>query len=397
MKINELFAHRTNGMAASAIREILKVVSQPGMVSLAGGIPAPESIPVDLIPELTGRVLEKYGPSAFQYDPTEGFSPLRPAMADYLRTRGLNVTPEEVIITSGSQGALDEIGMVLIDRGDPVAVEAPTYLGALQAFNPYEPKYHRMDTDDEGLIPESFEEVVKRCRPKFVYLVPTFQNPTGRTIPLARREQIAEILMRENTVLVEDDPYGALRFRGEDVPPIKTLAPDHVVYITTMSKIFAPGLRVGVCVAPEPIRRWLVMAKQGVDLHTSTICQALTTEYLTGGYLDKHLPNIIRLYKPRQEAMVQAVDRYFPEHFTSTRPEGGMFLWAQGPKGFDLDPIYQECINRKAAFVPGKYFYSQPGEGVETMRLNFTMVDQETIDRAIKVIGRVIEEFSAKA
>src|SRR4030042_2008604 len=285
-----ILARRTKTMGANAIREILKMVSQPGMISLAGGIPAPESFPLDLLGRLYQAVMDKYGAAALQYDPTEGFGPLREALANHLAARGIQTTPDGVLAASGSQGVLDALGMVLISRGDKVAVESPTYVGALQAFAPYEPRYVNIETDDEGLIPDALEAALRRQKIKFVYLVPTFQNPTGRTLPLDRRLEIAGLIRKYNALLVEDDPYRALRYRGDPLPPIKSLAPEQVVYIGTMSKVLAPGLRVGYCIAPEALRKWLVIVKQGIDLHTGTLSQALAPEYLSGGHLQTHLP-----------------------------------------------------------------------------------------------------------
>ena len=361
------------------------------MVSLAGGIPAPESFPLEIIRELTGIVIDKYASGAFQYGPTEGFWPLREALVDYLKEREIETGAAEILIASGSQGVLDALGKVLISSGDQVAVEAPTYLGALQAFTPYEPDYVSMDTDDSGLIPESLDRVLASGKVKFIYLVPTFQNPTGRTIPLERRRQIADIIKKYNALLVEDDPYGALRYRGQAITPIKALAPDNVVYISTLSKVFAPGLRIGFCHAPEQIRKWLVIVKQGIDLHTSTFNQALAAEYIAGGFLKRHLPKIIDLYRPKQEAMLTALDRYFPEEFKWSNPEGGMFLWVEGPQGFDMEKLYWKAVKRNVAFVPGKYFYASPDEGIETMRLNYTMTDEKTIDNSIRILSEVIK------
>jgi 2-aminoadipate transaminase len=392
MEFESLLADRTEKMGVNAIREILKVVSQPGMVSLAGGIPAPESFPIDIIRELTSIVFEKYSSRALQYDPTEGFYPLREALAEYLQKKDVHAQADEILIASGSQGVLDAIGMVLISKGDRIAVEAPTYLGALQAFNPYEPEYIRLDTDDDGLVPASLENILQSTNIKFIYLVPTFQNPTGRTINLERRMEIAAMIKKHHALLIEDDPYSALRYRGEDLPPIKTMAPDHVVYVSTLSKVFAPGLRIGFCVAPAVIRKWLVVVKQGIDLHTSTLNQALAAEYLSGGYLETHLPNIINLYRPKQEAMLSALGSYFPDSFKWSKPEGGMFLWAEGPEGFDMEAIYWKAVERKTAFVPGKFFYTHPGEGLETMRLNYTMADEATIEKAIKILSEVISD-----
>jgi len=373
---DRILATRTSRMQASAIREILKLLSQPGMVSLAGGIPAPDSFPLELIKELTGIVLDKYGPRALQYDLTEGFVPLREALVEEMKRKGIDSDINDITVTSGSQGALDAIGKVFISPGDKVAVEAPTYLGALQAFNPYGPVYISMDTDDDGLIPESMEQVLDTHEIKFVYLVPTFQNPTGRTIPLERREKIAEIAIRRDVLIIEDDPYGALRFNGSPVPLLKSLAPDHVAYMC----------------APPFVTEWMTLAKQGVDLHTSTFGQALAAEYLLGGHLQTQVKKIIEMYAPKQQAMLEAVADNFPANWRYSRPEGGMFVWAEGPKGVDTIDLYNKCVKKKAAFVPGKFFYSNPEEGLATMRLNFTMASVEQIHWAIKVIADTIKE-----
>lgn len=385
-----LLANRTTRMNVSAVREILKVVSRPGMVSLAGGIPAPESFPLEIIKQLNATVLSTYGAGAFQYDASEGFAPLRAALVDHLGLKGVETRADDVLVFSGSQGVLHAMGQILISSGDAVAVEAPTYLGALQAFNPYEPRYICLETDDDGLIPESLDAALSRERVKFVYLVPTFQNPTGRSLSLVRRQRVAEIIQRHNALLIEDDPYSDLRYVGQPLPPIKQFAPEHVVYVSTLSKTFAPGLRIGFCVAPELIRHWLTIVKQGVDLHTSTYNQALAAEYLRGGHLRQHLPTIIELYRPRQAAMLAALDRYFPEGFTPSQPEGGMFLWVEGPEGWDAEASYWRAVERNTAFVPGKFFYTEPGAGANTMRLNFTMVDEATIDRAVATLADVL-------
>lgn len=397
MRFENLLAPRTRVMGASAIREILKVVAQPGMISLAGGIPAPESFPLELMGMLTETVLTRFGSTALQYDRTEGFAPLQEALADRLASRGIAATADSVLITSGSQGTLDAIGKLLIAPGDSVAVEAPTYLGALQAFSPYEPAYRTLETDDDGLIPESLEDVLTHTQVKFVYLVPTFQNPTGRSLPLSRRRRIASLIQRHDTLLVEDDPYSELRYRGEPLPSLKSMAPEHVVYTSTLSKVLAPGLRVGYVLAPEPIARWLVIAKQGVDLHTSTFCQALAAEYIAGGHLDRHLPKILAFYRPRQEAMLAALDEYFPHEFHWSRPDGGMFIWAEGPDGLNTDELAHECIRRCVAYVPGKYFYPHSGQGLGTMRLNYTMTDPQTIRTAVRIVAEVLREAAKSA
>ena len=392
MKYETLFADRTSNMGANIIREILKVVGQPGMISLAGGYPAPQSYPFEVIKQLSTAVLEKYGTKALQYDMTEGFLPLREALVPYLAQKGIETTAAGICITSGSQGLLDALGKVLITPGDAVAVEGPTYLGALSAFNPYGPRYVCAAMDDEGILPDALERILAAHAVKFVYLVPTFQNPTGRSLGVARRHQIAELLDKYDVLLCEDDPYSDLRYRGEALPTMYSLIPERTVYTTTLSKVFAPGLRIGICVAPEPVRKWLVLAKQGVDLNTSTFNQAMAAEYLLGGYLEKQIPKIIDLYKPKQEVMLNALDRCFPREWHYNKPEGGMFIWVEGPKGTDAEKLYWKCIERKAAFVPGKFFFPCEGDGLETMRLNYTMSSEEEIERGIKIIGDTIQE-----
>ena len=384
-----LLARRTRHMGASAIREILKVVSRPGMISLAGGIPAPESFPIELIGRLTATVVEKYGAGAFQYDPTEGFPPLREALVDHLAKKAIAASADQILIASGSQGVLDGIGKILIDPGDAVALEAPTYLGALQAFTPYEPTYHNVATDDQGIRPDALADLLVHHKIKFIYLVPNFQNPTGRTLPLDRRQAVADLIRRHDVLLIEDDPYGDLRYRGTPLPAIKTMAPDQVVYVSTLSKIFAPGLRMGFCLAPPPVHQWLVLAKQGVDLHTSTFNQALAAEYLAGGHLNRHLPRIIDLYRPRQQAMLDAMQRFFPAGFSWSTPDGGMFVWVEGPEGMDMAQINRKAVARNTAFVPGTFFFAEPGKGKATLRLNYTMADPATITRAIRILGEV--------
>ena len=391
MTYEHLFAERTREMGSNVIREILKVVSQPGMVSLAGGIPAPESFPLEVIGELTEKVIDCWGAEAFQYGPTEGFGPLREALAGHLRGRGLSVRDAgDVLVASGSQGVLDALGKIFISEGDRIAVEAPTYLGALHAFAPYRPTYVSVDTDENGVIPESLEQVLDAGGVKLVYLVPTFQNPTGRTLSLERRHRVADIIQRHGAILVEDDPYGALRYKGVALPPIHSLAPEHVIYVSTFSKVFAPGLRIGFCLAPEEVRKWLVIVKQGTDLHTSTFNQALAAEYLAGGYLERVLPGIVALYGPKLAAMLDALKRHFPGSYTWSRPEGGMFVWVEGPEGTDMETVYRDAVKRGVAFVPGRYFFADPEAGRETMRLNFTMADAVTLERAIAVLADVI-------
>lgn len=392
MNYEKLLAARTKRMKTSAIRELLKLAASPNLVSLGGGLPSPDSFPIDIVLELTEKVLTKYGAVSLQYDMTEGFMPLRKSLIDYLFQKGIKAELDNIYITSGSQGFLEQIGKILISPGDYVAVEGPTYLAALQSFNSYEAEYLQIETDDEGVVPESLEKIVTSYPVKFVYLIPTFQNPSGKTIRKERREQIAGIIKQHEVLLIEDDPYGALRFKGVEQPTIKSLAPDNVIYASTFSKILAPGLRVGYFVSPAELGRWLVIAKQGIDLHTSTFNQALAAEYLDGGYVHAQVKKIINLYAPKLETMLKSLEEYFPKGYKWSKPEGGMFLWVKGPKGIDMEEVLKKTLKRGVGFVPGKFFFPNVEDGIETMRLNFTNVTCEQIKSSIKLLAEVLKE-----
>lgn len=389
-----LLSQRTQSMQRSQIREILKVVSQPGMVSLAGGIPAEESFPIEAMYKINEAVLDRYGAAALQYDRTEGFAPFLEALAGYLAGKGITANPDELLVFNGSQNVLDTLGKVLLSPGDCIALESPSYLGALSAFGAYQPTYVSIASDEDGVLPEALESALERQAIKFIYLVTTFQNPTGRSMSRARRQQIADIIKRKNALVIEDDPYSDLRYHGEAVPALQTYAPDNTVYVSTLSKIFAPGLRLGFCLAPPLIREWLCTAKQGADLHSNSYAQALATEYICSGYINRQIPNIIALYAPRQAAMLEAMDAHIPAGYRWIKPEGGMFIWIEGPPDVDGEALYWRAVEQKVAFVPGKFFYIDPSEGLSTMRLNFTRVDEAAIKRAIATLGRVIREYS---
>ena len=387
-----LRSQRMASMQRNQIREILKVVSQPGMVSLAGGIPAEETFPIEELYRINEAVLDRFGAAALQYDRTEGFAPFVEALAGYLAGKGIEAQADELLVFNGSQNALDAVGKVLLTPGDVIAMESPSYLGALSAFGAYQPRYVSIAGDDEGILPDALEHALDKQPVKFIYLVTTFQNPTGRTMSHARRQQIAAVIKRKNALVIEDDPYGDLRYRGQPVPALKTYAPDNVVYISTLSKIFAPGLRMGFCLAPPLVRDWLYTAKQGADLHPNTYAQALATEYICGGYIERQVPKIIALYAPRQAAMLDALDSHMPAGWRWVKPEGGMFVWLEGPPGVDGEAIYWRAVELKVAFVPGKYFFINHEDGLGTMRLNFTRVDEATIESAIATLGEAIRD-----
>ena len=390
MNINNLKAERTNRMTG-AISELLRVTARPKIISLAGGLPAPESFPLSIINILHKKTVKKYKANAFQYGPTNGAKQLRDAIVRWIKERHIKVLPENVGITSGSQGALDCLGKIFINKNDIIAVESPTYIGALDAFNPYQPEYAEIETDDNGVVPSSLEKILKTRKIKLVYLIPTFQNPTGRTVSRERRIQIAGIIKKNNALLIEDDPYNSIRFRGIPVDPIYTLIPENTVYLSTFSKVLAPGLRIGYYVAPVEVGNLLVSAKQSIDLHTNSYGQYLAAEYLSTGHLKKHLPKILKIYKSRQETMLNALAKYFPPSFQWTHPEGGMFIWIEGPKGLDTEKLYWKAIKKNVAFVPGAYFFARPGEGKNTMRLNYTNVNEKSIEKAINILAEVIK------
>ena len=390
MTFDHLLANAPRDTQTTAIREILELVGRPGVISLAGGIPGEESFPMEILGELYKEVVEKYRTRAFQYDVTEGFLPLRRALVPLLESREIKVGAKEIHISSGAQGLLNAAARLLLSPGDPIALEAPTYLGALAAFSPYSPEYICLKSDDQGVIPASLERALKTHAIKLIYLVPTFQNPTGSCLPLERRREIAHILKAKNALLIEDDPYGELRYQGQALPPIKALAPDQVIYTSTFSKILAPGLRVGFYAAPRGIRQWLIRIKQGVDLHSSTLGQALAAEYLSQGFFQAHLPKILSFYAPRKATLERALGEKLPQNFTISPTRGGMFLWVTGPETFDAKALYHRAIKAGVSYVPGCFFHPHPAQGLNSLRLNFTTENKKTLKEGAARLAQVI-------
>ena len=384
-------SQRTLRMRSSAIREMLAAARAPGMVSLAGGNPAPESFPVHLFQDLMRDAFEHHGANALQYSETEGFMPLRRSLSQYLGRNGLPVDETRLLVTHGSQSVLDLLGKVLLDEGSPIAVESPTYLGALQAFAPYGPRWIVLDCDEQGATPDSLHRTLVENPGCPVYLMPTFQNPTGRSMGQERRRQVADLIRRHCGLLIEDDPYSALRYQGETLAPISAQCPENAVYLGTLSKVFAPGMRLGYCSAPAWLFPWLVKAKQGTDLNTSTFAQALATEYLDGGHLERQLPLIRALYVSRRDAMQAALQRYMPAEMSWTVPEGGMFFWVNGSQGFDAGKLLARALPLGVAFVAGDAF-SCAGDWCSCMRLNFTLPSETAIFEGIRRIGQALEK-----
>lgn len=379
-------SERARRLTSSAIREILKVTERPEVISFAGGLPSPLAFPVERMREAADRVLRDAPEAALQYGPTEGYGPLREWVAARHSGPGVTIDPARVLITTGSQQTLDLLGKTLIDAGSPVLVETPTYLGALQSFSLYEPDYRQVPTDQAGLIPDALTpELLRGAR--LLYAQPNFQNPTGRRLPEDRRRALAELARGGAVPLVEDDPYGALTYRGEPLPTLLSLAPDDVVHVGTFSKVLAPGLRVGYAIAPEELLGKLVQAKQATDLHTPSLTQRIVHEVVRDGFLDEHVPRIRRLYADQCAAMLAALARHMPPGVVWNEPAGGMFLWVTLPPGIDTIELLAASVEAAVAFVPGAPFFAgeaEPG----TLRLSFATVAPEQMDVGI---GRLAE------
>ncbi|MCI2807858.1 aminotransferase-like domain-containing protein [Eoetvoesiella caeni] len=389
------FSQRAQKITSSTIREILKVTERPEIISFAGGLPAPQGFPVDTINAAYDRVLRENGRSALQYGPTEGYAPLRAWVANDLKRVGAaHVSPDEVLIVSGSQQALDMLGKLFIDPGSKVLVESPSYLGALQSFSLFEPRYQSVATDAGGLVPEALtDECVRDAR--FIYALPNFQNPTGTTLNLERRKALVARCAQAGVPIIEDDPYGDLRYAGQALPGLLGLgraAGATVIRLGSFSKVLAPGLRLGYIVAPQPIIAKLVQIKQATDLHTATLTQMAVYEAVNGGFLETHLPTVRELYKQQCGYMLKAMEEFFPATTAWTHPEGGMFLWVTLPEHIDASELLARAIQQNVAFVPGEPFYAGDDRRINTLRLSFVTVPEDKIRQGIAILGRLINE-----
>ncbi|MBV9579952.1 MAG: PLP-dependent aminotransferase family protein [Chloroflexi bacterium] len=398
----QLYARRAEGMRASDIREILKVTAQPDVISLAGGLPAPELFPVDEYRRAFEWVLESDGALALQYGPSEGYLPLRTLLAERLSGFGIGCTADDILITNGSQQALDLIARIMLDPGDAVMLENPTYLGALQAFNQYQATYAVVPMDDDGLQVDDAERVLAQSaasgrRIKLIYTVPNFQNPTGRTLSLARRHQLVDLASRYGVPIVEDDPYGELRYEGEHLPTLKSLdTAGCVIYLGTFSKILAPGLRLGWVVAGPEAMEVLLHGKQPADLHTGMIQQMATCEVArTPGFLEDRVARIRAFYKERRDVMLRAIEEHFPADARFTRPAGGMFVWAELPEDVNTRDLLVDAVQQKVAFVPGQGFHPD-NSGINTMRLNFSNVAPDQLREGVRRLGVAIQRRLAE-
>ncbi|RKP59304.1 PLP-dependent aminotransferase family protein [Pararobbsia silviterrae] len=381
-------SERARKLTSSAIREILKITERPDVISFAGGLPSPATFPNERIAQAAQRLLTADPNGALQYSATEGYMPLREWVAERYSTGGVEIRPSQVLITTGSQQALDLLGKTLIDAGSKVLVETPTYLGALQSFSLYAPTYVQVPTDHAGLIPEGLTPELTRDA-RLLYAQPNFQNPTGRRLPLERREQLAALAREGAFPVIEDDPYGALDYRGTPLPTLLSFAPEHIVHLGTFSKVLAPGLRLGYLIAPENLHFKLVQAKQATDLHTPSFTQRIAYDVIKDGFLDEHIPSIRTLYREQCDAMHDALAKHMPEGVTWNRPEGGMFLWVDLPERVDSMELLEASIAEGVAFVPGAPFYANEAR-MNTLRLSFVTVPPAKIDEGIARLAALI-------
>ena len=397
--MNWNLARRADKMNPSVIREILKVTEKPGIISFAGGLPSPQTFPIDAMREASERVLRDDGKAALQYAASEGYAPLREWVAQDLLKQGMKVSPDQVLITTGSQQGLDLVAKILIDAGSRILVETPTYLGALQAFTPMEPVAVSVNSDDHGVDPADLRDKVGTGADKvrFVYLLPNFQNPTGRTMTEERRAAVAQVAIESGLPIIEDNPYGDLWFDAPPAPSLSSRHPEGSVYLGSFSKILAPGLRLGYLVAPKGLYPKLLQAKQAADLHTPSFNQRVVAEVLKDGFIDRHVPTIRALYKQQCEAMLAALDREMAGLGLSwNRPVGGMFLWVQLPQGLQAITLLDKAVEKGVAFVPGSAFYAGAANE-NTLRLSFVTATVDQINTGMAALAAAIRESMSKA
>ncbi len=391
--MDQLFADRIQDVPRSFIREILNLALQDDVISFAGGLPNRLLFPVDEMREVTQQVLAESGAEVLQYGSSEGDTDLREWIsARYLQKQGLVVPIERILITSGSQQGLDLLGKVLINAGDPVLIESPGYLGAIQAFSVYRAKFHPVDVNSQGMDISGLKQALLSHHPKLAYTVSNFQNPSGISYTEQNKQAVVNALRGHQTLLIDDDPYGELRFSGVATTPFFSLLPDQTVMLGSFSKVVVPGLRLGWIVAPQSLIDKLLIAKQASDLHTSLLPQRMMHRYLTTYSLDSHIQTIIEQYGHQCDAMLGAIDRYFPASINVTRPEGGMFLWATLPAPLTAKAVFDLAVEEQVVFVPGDPFYTQ-AQTVRTLRLNFSCVDVDTIEIGIRRLGKVIQQL----
>lgn len=385
------FAKRLDNVTGSAIRAIFALLTQPGMISFAGGNPAPESFPAEDIAQISAELIRANGCNILQYGGTPGIERLKETVLGMVARRGIKASMEEVIITSGSTQGIGLAAKVLCNPGDVILAESPTFLGALQTFLTYEANVVGVDMDEQGMIVDTLEEKIIKHRPRFVYTIPTFQNPSGRTMPTERRKKLLEVCVKHGVLVLEDDPYCDLRYSGEPVPPIKSMDESgQVIYLLSFSKIISPGLRVGATIADKRIIDKYNICKQGEDLHTANLSQEIVDAYMKTGKADGHIAAVCEDYRVKRDAMLAKLAQ-FPQGVKYTKPDGGLFIWASLPEGVSALELFKQSVDAGVAFVPGTHFYPEGGHD-NTFRLNFSMATLEQIDKGMDILKSVIEK-----
>ncbi|MGZ5291971.1 MAG: aminotransferase-like domain-containing protein [Actinomycetota bacterium] len=389
---SDRYARRAAGMAASEVRALFAVASRPDVVSLAGGMPYVQALPTEHVLEVVEAVLMEQADVALQYGAGQGSPLLRERLAALMAEEGAVADPEDLVVTTGAQQALDLVGKILIDPGDPIVVEAPAYVGALSAFSAYEPRFLQVDLDDEGMVVDQLEDLLLRGeRPKFVYTVPNFHNPAGVTMSRRRREQLIALCREAHLPIVEDNPYGLLRFEGEPEPTLRSLDPHNVIYLGTVSKVFSPGVRVGWAVAEPGVLQRLVLAKEAADLCGSQFTMLVTERYFAGELWRRNLERLVDTYRSRRDAMLAALGERFPADATWTIPAGGFYVWVTLPEYFDTPTLLAAAVERKVAYVPGTAFYPD-GRGRQQMRLSFCFPTEERIEEGVRRLGELLAD-----
>lgn len=388
----DLYARRTAGMSASEVRALFAVAARPEVVSLAGGMPYVQALPQVDVMDVIRLVLEEHGSTALQYGGGQGLPSLRERLVALMAEEGIEADPDDIVVTNGAQQALDLVAKVLVDPGDEIVVEAPAYVGALSAFNAYEPRYVQIPLDDEGMIVDQLEEALLRgARPKFVYTVPNFANPAGVTMSRPRRERLVALCQEAGIPLLEDNPYGMLRFEGDREPCLRALDPENVIYLGTVSKVFSPGVRVGWSLAEQGVTQRLIMAKEAADLCSSSFNQLVTERYLSGDRWRENLTALVDVYRGRRDAMLAALDESFPADATWTRPHGGFYVWVTLPDYFDTSAMLAAAVERRVAYVPGTAFYPD-GRGKDRMRLAFCYPTEDNVVEGVRRLGALLAD-----
>jgi DNA-binding transcriptional MocR family regulator len=387
---SDRYARRAAGMSASEVRALFAVASRPDVVSLAGGMPFVQALPTEHVLEVVEAVLSERADVALQYGAGQGSPLLRERLAMLMAEEGTLADPEDLVVTTGAQQALDLVGKILIDPGDTIVVEAPAYVGALSAFSAYEPRFLQIDLDDEGMVVSQLEEALLRGeRPKFVYTVPNFHNPAGVTMSRSRRSQLVALCREARVPIVEDNPYGMLRFEGDPEPTLRSLDPHNVIYLGTVSKVFSPGVRVGWAVAEPGVLQRLVLAKEAADLCGSQFTMLVTERYFDGELWRRNLARLVDTYRSRRDVMLAALVEHFPADARWTRPSGGFYVWATVPEYFDTPALLAAAVERKVAYVPGTAFYPD-GRGRQQMRLSFCYPTEERIEEGVRRLGELL-------